>query len=98
MIRVLIYSSSESPSRLKGIETDFLAGEKDGETDVIERSESPSRLKGIETLFLCHLDFPPDILSSESPSRLKGIETRLFDMIRPYLITKFGKSFPFEGN
>ena len=67
---------SETPSRLKGIET-YLAG-----AIPILRccSETPSRLKGIETMTLTRFR---RVLSesSETPSRLKGIET-----LHPHLL------------
>ena len=60
---------SETPSRLKGIETyrRLLEGHH------ARCSETPSRLKGIETFF--HRVITSNFSSSETPSRLKGIET-----------------------
>ena len=86
------HGSSESPSRLKGIETFpvFAA------FNPFVGSESPSRLKGIETdkrnLFSVFR------VSSESPSRLKGIETNIYRRGAVALVLLFRKSFPFEGN
>ena len=68
-----VTKSSESPSRLKGIETAFrLPCPRQLR---IFRSERPSRLKGIETLFWYLQWLPLCRLGSERPSRLKGIET-----------------------
>ena len=88
---------SETPSRLKGIETPlafFLVDQ------FIDRSETPSRLKGIETL-LCHLwvlERSVKSLCSETPSRLKGIETAVQAFGNRFKIHTFRNAFPFEGN
>ena len=90
-----VISCSESPSRLKGIETHLLYRDQ-LVRDCWKCSESPSRLKGIETQSWTGSEgyLNP---SSESPSRLKGIETE-FHHPELTLLSEFGKSFPFEGN
>ena len=81
---------SEIPSRLKGIETDWVSK---GQPSHPQRSEIPSRLKGIETFCLFRFQCP--FFRSEIPSRLKGIETLLAVGNQQ---SEFGNAFLFEGD
>ena len=86
-------SSSDIPSRLKGIET-IPYGSRYRRWR--ERSDIPSRLKGIETDRSDRCPFSS--VCSDIPSRLKGIETICSFIFLISSDNSFRYTFPFEGN